>query len=52
MRVAWDALHELRALDGALPRNAEFDAFNEVAGLLSGALLGGVLWVLLLRFLA
>lgn len=52
MQVAWDALRELRALDVTHRQNAEFDAYNEVAGLLAGALLGGILWILLLRFLA
>ena len=52
MQVAWDALRELRALDVTHQQHAEFDAYNEVAGLLAGALLGGILWILLLRFLA
>lgn len=49
MQVALDALRELRALGGRRSGNADFDTFNEFAGLLSGALLGSALWILLLR---
>ena len=49
MRVVLDALHELRAAEILHKQNTACEPFDEVAGLLSGAMLGSALWILLLR---
>jgi hypothetical protein len=49
MRVVLDALHELRAAGFLHKQNTACEPINEVVGLLSGALLGSALWILLLR---
>jgi hypothetical protein len=49
MRVVLDALHELRAAEFLQTQNKACEPINEVAGLLSGTMLGSALWILLLR---
>lgn len=49
MRVVLDALHELRAAEFLHKQDTVCEPFNEVVGLLSGAMLGSALWILLLR---
>ena len=49
MRIALQALRELRGAEFLHRGNSRHDPMDEVAGLLSGALLGSALWFLLLR---
>ena len=49
MRVALEALRELRGAEFLHGRSARQEPMNEVEGLLSGALFGSVLWIVLLR---
>lgn len=49
MRVALHALRELRAAGLAHHAKPGAEPLTEVVGLLSGAMLGGVLWILLLH---
>ena len=49
MKVALDALRELRGAEFLHGRSSRQEPMNEVAGLLSGAMLGSVLWIILLR---
>ena len=49
MKEVLHALHELRAAKDSSDRIKVGESFNEVVGLLSGAMLGSALWILLLR---
>ena len=49
MRIALQALRELRGAEFLHHGNLYHDPMNEVVGLLSGVLLGSALWFLLLR---
>ena len=49
MRIALQALRELRGAEFLHHDNLCHDPMNEVVGLLSGALFGSALWFLLLR---
>jgi hypothetical protein len=49
MRAALVALRELQAARALHPAKPDAEPLCEIVGLISGALLGSVMWILLLR---